>query len=76
MDIFNLLFGTLGREWCIVFRVMVIITGISFFAVAFYYVWDILRGKSKLYDGSKLMILVTSFYAYITSRLYLTMCVR
>ncbi len=76
MDVFNLLFGTLGREWCIIFRVIVIFTGISFFSVLLVFVWDILKGRSVLFNPFRWNILAISFLGYITSRLYLTMCVR
>jgi hypothetical protein len=76
MDYYNLLFGTLGKEWCIVFRVTVLILGISFFALLASFLMKVAIGRASLLDADMWLKLAISFLGYITSRLYLTMCVR
>jgi hypothetical protein len=78
-ELYNTFFGPLGKEYCVLFFVMVVVSLVNVFLIGFGAIRHIFDVKSK--DRFNAIVLgtgaiLTVFVNYIFSRVLYTMCLK
>jgi len=73
------LFGPLGKEWCVYFYLLSIVSYVAFVLAVFGLGGYLVARYNKLNSShvlNLLIIIVNSFFVYISQRLLHTMCIK
>lgn len=72
-------FGPLGKEYCVYFYVLSIISGITFAISVISVMWYVVMHMNKIntmFIVNAALVVFNTFLAYISNRLLHTMCIR
>ncbi len=78
-DFMNTYFGPLGKEWCLYFLILTILSFFLFVSYVVFIIFAIIKDPKKLnftFVSHSIFVLLYSLIAYYINRLLHTMCIN